>query len=1003
MRRSRIFAILLPLLLAAARAPAQPQLGRPTNDVVLHVWDVPSKISDDPIFVGRRRVVEEFLRRNPKISLWSLIPLQIQGPAAGGREFMAVAGGVAPDIFYLTGRQVAEYRAQGFLYPLNDYIADYARRTGTPYVGINSPEQVWELCYDKGKIVCVPVSYFSTALICNRHLLAKAGFGEHGPRNWEELYSYARRLTRDPSKEPGADPHEPQEIGLRMATGLDAGGEFIQYVWSSGGEVVRSFYPLPDGSLLPVPPPPVDYAKFHIALSDEDAYEQRRARALAGLTELGVREDYSIEDLQWRLETNSPAAIEALKFYRRLIHQPWLRNRDHEFDITPEMLRSRRAVDPQTGDVFPLDDPDVRKRIYHGVADAVALQQGRSSLQRIEYAMRLGVIDEADINNPASLLSFPFPSRDDAPPAAVMQARYLAINATIEPSDESGRSNVKKIRQAAWDYIEYSTSPRAQEVRMNTFIEFGMEEYVRPSLLVDAGYAHLLERIPEDRRRLWDDLTLAARVEPYCDGFNHVKTRELGGPIEKLINDPPDELTGEYRHDLQAIMDETVAHVNSMILGKMPASEVRRRARVGWVIFAVMLVGLFLAGALVVRVAVRTQRRLRDSEGFGVGGHPARRRLHAWLLLVPAIATVLIWNYYPLTKGMAIAFQEYRILGGSHYVGLRNFVEVTSEPLFWRYILQTAQYVVMSIGLGFCVPIVLAILLTEIPTGKVFFRVIYYLPAVTTGLVTLFLWKNLLYDPTPNGAINRLILAVNKLPVPAAAVVRAAVLMGLLAAILGLARQAASTLNSPRERVLTGAAAALLSAGVVAFFASRLSFGPTALADLAAAFWRPFSFEAQKFLRDPKLAMLWCVVPGIWAGAGSGCLIYLAALKGIPDEQYEAADIDGAGVWKKFWNVTFPNIHALIIINFVGAVIGSFHASSNIFIMTGGGPENATMTVGLEIWYNAFLYLKFGTATAMAWIMGSFLIGFTLTQLRILNKLQFRSAAVDAAAAGGRA
>ena len=348
-----------------------------------------------------------------------------------------------------------------------------------------------------------------------------------------------------------------------------------------------------------------------------------------------------------------------------------------------------------------------------------------------------------------------------------------------------------------------------------------------------------------------------------------------------------------------------------------------------------------------------------------------------------------------------MAFQDYKILGDSTYVGLRNFIEVVSERSFWRYLLQTVQYMLMSVGIGFCVPIFLALLLTEVPKGKVLYRVIYYLPAVTTGLVTLFLWKNLLYDPTANGVLNRFILWFNRLPVWMAASLKGLVLAGLVGCILGLFGQAASNLNTAAKRVAFGCVASAIAALLVWFFAVRMSEG--GLAALGTTIISPFDFQIQKFLRDPKLAMLWCVVPGVWAGAGPGCLIYLAALKGIPEEQYEAADIDGARTWKKFWNVTFPNLHALILINFVGSVIGAFHASSNIFVMTGGGPENATMTIGLEIWYNAFLYLKFGTATAMAWIMGALLIGFTLNQLRILNRLQFRSAAAEEAAAGGRA
>ena len=138
--------------------------------------------------------------------------------------------------------------------------------------------------------------------------------------------------------------------------------------------------------------------------------------------------------------------------------------------------------------------------------------------------------------------------------------------------------------------------------------------------------------------------------------------------------------------------------------------------------------------------------------------------------------------------------------------------------------------------------------------------------------------------------------------------------------------------------------------------------------------------------------MLCVILPGIWAGAGPGSIIYLAAMKGIPDEMYEAADLDGAGVWSKIWRITLPSLKALIIINLVGVFIGSFKAMENIFVMTGGGPLNRTHTIGLEIWYNAFMYLKFGYATAAAWIMGSMLIGFTMYQLRILRNVRFSAA-----------
>jgi multiple sugar transport system permease protein len=207
--------------------------------------------------------------------------------------------------------------------------------------------------------------------------------------------------------------------------------------------------------------------------------------------------------------------------------------------------------------------------------------------------------------------------------------------------------------------------------------------------------------------------------------------------------------------------------------------------------------------------------------------------------------------------------------------------------------------------------------------------------------------------------------------------------------IVSLFLQSARDYNSPAKRWFFGVCAGALSVLLAVILIGVLRDGGL------GAFTSPFEFEKQSFLRDPNLAMLWVVVPTIWASAGPGCLIYLAALKGIPEEQYEAADLDGAGLWHKLVHVSYPNLKALIIINFIGAVVAGFKESMNIFVMTGGGPEDATMTTGLYIWYNAFMFLNFGLAAAMAWIMGAMLIGFTLWQLRILDKLQFRSAAVE--------
>ena len=155
--------------------------------------------------------------------------------------------------------------------------------------------------------------------------------------------------------------------------------------------------------------------------------------------------------------------------------------------------------------------------------------------------------------------------------------------------------------------------------------------------------------------------------------------------------------------------------------------------------------------------------------------------------------------------------------------------------------------------------------------------------------------------------------------------------------------------------------------------------------------------EPYRWLFNPNTAMVSCVIPMVWAGMGPGCLIYLAALKGIPEDYYEAADLDGATFIDKILFVVFPTLKALIVINFVGAFIGSWYASTgNILVMTGGDAATKTETAGLYIWYKAFTYLNFGPATAAAWMLAFILIGFTVYQLQILSKVEFKNAGASA-------
>ena len=136
--------------------------------------------------------------------------------------------------------------------------------------------------------------------------------------------------------------------------------------------------------------------------------------------------------------------------------------------------------------------------------------------------------------------------------------------------------------------------------------------------------------------------------------------------------------------------------------------------------------------------------------------------------------------------------------------------------------------------------------------------------------------------------------------------------------------------------------------------------------------------------------MLCIIVPAVWASVGIVSIFYLAALQRIPAELYESAELDGASVFAKVRHITLVELKPLIIVNLIGAVVGTSQAIRNIFVMTGGQPAGKTRVLALDVWYNAFVYLRTGYATAMAWILTSVIIGFAVHQLKRRYRLDSR-------------
>ena len=139
--------------------------------------------------------------------------------------------------------------------------------------------------------------------------------------------------------------------------------------------------------------------------------------------------------------------------------------------------------------------------------------------------------------------------------------------------------------------------------------------------------------------------------------------------------------------------------------------------------------------------------------------------------------------------------------------------------------------------------------------------------------------------------------------------------------------------------------------------------------------------QGPAWLFDRQWAVPAFIIMSTW-GVGGGMVLYLAALQGVPSELYDAAMIDGAGAWPKLWFVTLPMISPVIFFNLVMGIIGSFQVFTSAYIMTKGGPANATYFFVLGIYLNAFEFLKMGYASALAWMLAVIILVLTFIAFR---------------------
>lgn len=146
-----------------------------------------------------------------------------------------------------------------------------------------------------------------------------------------------------------------------------------------------------------------------------------------------------------------------------------------------------------------------------------------------------------------------------------------------------------------------------------------------------------------------------------------------------------------------------------------------------------------------------------------------------------------------------------------------------------------------------------------------------------------------------------------------------------------------------------------------------------------------FGVPPIKWLFDPTYSKPAFILMSLWF-VGPQMIIFLAGLQGVPQELLEAAEIDGANRWRRFWGVTVPILSPVLFFNLVIGIIGSFQVFTSAFIMTDGGPQDSTLFMVLYIYRNGFEYFKMGYAATLSWLLFLIIMVFTAIQFRFANR-----------------
>lgn len=295
-----------------------------------------------------------------------------------------------------------------------------------------------------------------------------------------------------------------------------------------------------------------------------------------------------------------------------------------------------------------------------------------------------------------------------------------------------------------------------------------------------------------------------------------------------------------------------------------------------------------------------------------LSGLRRREEITGFLLISPWLIGWVVFLAGPLLGSIYLSLTRYEVVVPPRYIGLANYTKMWNDELFWKSLKVTSTYSFSSVPLSLIGGLAIAMLLNQRVRGLAFWRTIFYLPAVVSGVAVALMW----------------------------------------------------------------------------IWMFNADFG------LVNNFLAALGIEGPDWFWSATWALPTIVITSLW-GVGGGMVIYLAGLQGVPTALYEAAELDGAGAISKFWNITIPMISPVIFFNLIMGVINSFQTFTMAYVITQGGPMNATLFYILYLYQNAFKWYKMGYGAALAWVLFVIIMSLTGVLFRTAGRYVYYEGAIQ--------